>query len=364
MSMDLTGITNQNEYYTNHYFSSIFEENASETTSRWRAKAKESETVRTPWALLREAARQYYPVHDRFLRSKFDTQTLANIRMLADIYLSALGYPAASSEWVDIDDVTRVPVYLELKKANGAPAMWVLLAASDDKEAAILDKFCFSATDIGEEGLTAVYANMLTSIPNEDLVTKILFGQTEPPRFVLLIGMNQIALIDRNKWNEKRYLQFELEEIFSRHEETTLQAMAVLLHRDSLCPKDGGSLLDVLDDNSHKHASGVSRDLKYALRQCIEILGNEVVYDMKERQHVGVFGRALAEDLTLQCLRYMYRILFMLFIPSVFLNLCLSPLTPYSSAKRLLMTMTLRGSKFSLISSMKDTVFDSKLFFC
>ena len=29
MSMDLTGITNQNEYYTNHYFSSIFEENAS-----------------------------------------------------------------------------------------------------------------------------------------------------------------------------------------------------------------------------------------------------------------------------------------------------------------------------------------------
>ena len=41
MSMDLTGITNQNEYYTNHYFSSIFEENASETISAWRAEAKE-----------------------------------------------------------------------------------------------------------------------------------------------------------------------------------------------------------------------------------------------------------------------------------------------------------------------------------
>ena len=90
--------------------------------------------------------------------------------------------------------------------------------------------------------------------------------------------------------------------------------MAVLLHRDSLCPKDGGSLLDVLDDNSHKHASDVSRDLKYPLRQCIEILGNEVVYDMKERQKVQVYDRNLAEDLTLQCLRYMYRILFMLFI--------------------------------------------------
>lgn len=315
MSMDLTGITNQNEYYTNHYFSSIFEENASDTISRWRAEAKESDTVRTPWALLREAARQYYPVHDRFLRSKFDTQTLANIRTLADIYLSALGYPAASPEWVELDEVTRVPVYVELNKPNGAPALWVLLATSDDKEAAILDKFCFSASDIGEEGLNSVSASMLTSIPNEDLVTKILFGQAEPPRFVLLIGMNQIALIDRNKWNEKRYLQFELEEIFSRHEETTLQAMAVLLHRSSLCPEEGTALLDELDANSQKHAAGVSQDLKFALREAIELLGNEVLYDLAHRQGRDLNAEPVdAGQLTLECLRYMYRMLFVLFI--------------------------------------------------
>lgn len=315
MSMDLTGITNQNEYYTNHYFSSIFEENASETISKWRAEAKDSEEIRTPWALLRDAARQYYPIHDRFLRSKFDTQTLGNIRTLAEIYLSALGYPEAVPELVDIDDTTKVPVYLELKKPTGAPALWVLLATSDDKEAAILDKFCFSVESIGEEGLNAVSPESLTTIPNEDLVTKILFGQAEPPRFIILIGMNQIALIDRNKWNEKRYLQFELEEIFSRHEESTLQAMAVLLHRDSLCPEEGTALLDELDANSQKHAAGVSQDLKYALRESIELLGNEVLYDMAHRQ-----GRDLNADpvdagqLTIECLRYMYRMLFVLFI--------------------------------------------------
>ena len=315
MSMDLTGITNQNEYYTNHYFSSIFEENAADTITRWRAKAKESNEVRTPWALLRDAARQYYPIHDRFLRSRFDTQTLGNIRTLADIYLSALGYPEATPEIIDIDDTTKAPVYLELKKPNGAPALWVLLATSEDKEAAILDRFCFSADSIGEEGLYAVSADSLTAIPNEDLVTKILFGQAEPPRFVILIGMNQIALIDRNKWNEKRYLQFELEEIFSRHEESTLQAMAVLLHRSSLCPDEGTALLDELDANSQKHAAGVSQDLKYALRESIELLGNEVLYDMAHRQ-----GRDLNADpvdagqLTIECLRYMYRMLFVLFI--------------------------------------------------
>ena len=315
MSMDLTGITNQNEYYTNHYLSSIFEENASDTISKWRAEARESEEVRTPWALLRDAARQYYPIHDRFLRSKFDTQTLGNIRMLADSYLHALGYPEASPELVSIDDVTNVPVYLELNKPNGAPLLWVLLATSNDKEAAILDKFCFSADSIGEEGLNVVSTDSLTTLPNEDLVTKILFAQAEPPRFILLIGMNQIALIDRNKWNEKRYLQFELEEIFSRHEESTLQAMAVLLHRNSLCPEEGTALLDELDANSQKHASGVSQDLKYALRESIELLGNEVLYDMEHRQSRDLNADPVdAGQLTIECLRYMYRMLFVLFI--------------------------------------------------
>ena len=35
MSIDLTGITNKNEYYTNHYFSTIFEENAGEAITAW-----------------------------------------------------------------------------------------------------------------------------------------------------------------------------------------------------------------------------------------------------------------------------------------------------------------------------------------
>lgn len=317
MSMDLTGITNQNEYYTNHYFSSIFEENAAATISDWRTLAKDSEEIKTPWSLLRETAKLYYPLHDRFLRAKFDIQILANIRVLADSFLNALGYPDAKPEWIEIDNTLRVPVYLEVKKANGAPALWVMLAASEDKESSILEKFCFFSEDIIDEGLDPISVTSLTTIGNEDLATKILFGTAEPPRFLIFIGMNQIALIDRNKWNEKRYLQFELEEIFSRREESTLQAVAVLLHQNSLCPEEGTTLLDELDSNSQRHAAGVSQDLKYALRESIELLGNEVLYDMSHR-----LGRNLdtnpvdAGQLTLQCLRYMYRMLFVLFIES------------------------------------------------
>lgn len=316
MSMDLTGIKNQNEYYTNHYFSSIFEENAGATISAWRIAAKESEEVKTPWAMLRENAKQFYPIHDRYMRSRFDLQTLQNITVLADKYLESLGYPKANPEKIPVDDVLTVPVYLEMNKSNGAPLLWVILGANADPDMGILEsKAIFTDKITNGEATSAVYADMLVDMTNEELATKILFGMNEPPRFIIFIGMNQIALIDRNKWNEKRYLQFELEDIFSRREETTLQAMAVLLHRDSLCPADGNALLDELDSNSQKHAAGVSQDLKFALRESIELLGNEVLYDMAHRQGVDLNAYPVdAGKLTLECLRYMYRMLFVLFI--------------------------------------------------
>jgi len=316
MAMDLTGITNQNEYYTNHYFSSIFEENAAETISAWRTAAKDNEEIKTPWSMLRDNAKQYYPIHDRYTRTRFDLQTLWNIQTLANAYLASLGYPEAKPENILVEDNLEAPVYLEITKNSGAPLLWVLLGASSDPDIGIMESKAFftDKTSLGEP-TSAVYADMLSGITNEELATKILFSMNEPPRFLLFIGMNQIALIDRNKWNEKRYLQFELEDIFSRREETTLQAMAVLLHKDSLCPDEGTALLDELDSNSQKHAAGVSQDLKYALRECIELLGNEVLYDMSHRQGVDLNAEPVdAGQLTIECLRYMYRMLFMLFI--------------------------------------------------
>lgn len=317
MSMDLTGITNKNEYYTNHYFSTVFEENASTTISAWNAAAKESEEVHTPWSMLRQNARQFYAVHDRFIRSSLNLQALNSIRIMADAYLKSLGYPNAKPENIAIDDTASVPVYLEITKSNGAPLLWVFLSASKELDAGILESYVFDSNEVDEDATGTLYKGILHELVNEDLATKILFGQAEPPRFLLFVGMNQIALVDRNKWNEKRYLQFDLEEIFARNENSTLQAMSVLMHKDSLCPEDGKVLLDELDEQSQKNASGVSQDLKYALRESIELLGNEVLYDMKTR-----LGRDLEVDpvdagqLTIECLRYMYRMLFVLFIES------------------------------------------------
>lgn len=326
MSMDLTGIKNRNEYYTNHYFASIFEENAADTIRAWREAAQGTDQ-RTPWALLRDAGKRYFLTRGRQERRRGEAAYAGAVTEIARDLLTSLGYEVLSAkpELEEIPNVGKVPVALEISKENGAPLLWTILTAptdsadmiianDDEADASDILGYAPMAADL-RPGLAQPFAEeQLLRQPMEELLGRLLYDLDESPRWIVLISENQIALIDRNKWSEKRFLVFDLDDIFGRNEESTLQAMAVLLHRDSLCPKDGGSLLDVLDDNSHKHASGVSRDLKYALRQCIEILGNEVVYDMKERQHVAVFGRALAEDLTLQCLRYMYRILFMLFI--------------------------------------------------
>jgi hypothetical protein len=315
MAMDLTGIDNINEYYTNHYFSDIFESNAEETLSAWREKAKTGlqDSFKTPWSRLRSCIRQYYQAHELAQRSRSENRIAESITSLAHAYLDALDFPTNSIENRQIVDDINIPIYLAINKPNGAPLLWVMLARNTaDADDDILDGICFSSVNTEVE---TDPESIETSIPNEDLATKILFALDEPPRWLLFIGLHQIALIDRNKWNEKRYLSFDLEDIFSRREESTLQAMSVLLHYNSLCPKEGASLLDKLDENSHRHAAGVSKDLKYALRECIELLGNAVLDDMVNNQKRNMDTDPVdAAELSLQCMRYMYRMLFIFFI--------------------------------------------------
>lgn len=311
MSMDLTGIINVNEYYTNHYFSSIFEENAADTLSDWRKAAKEEER-QTPWSLLRDAARQYAIAYQQAQRLKPGAALQRHTREQADILLSALDYPGAQPKFVMLEDDSQAPVYLEVKKANGDPQLWVMLAQRDEETDGAMESYAFLPPTLEEENGKAMPAHTLAA---EELAARVFFHNEAPPRWLLFITMDEVVLLDRNKWNEKRFLRFDLAEIAARREETTFQAMAVLLHKDSLCPNEGSSLLDQMDETSHRHATAVSKDLKYALRESIELLGNEVLYDMEHRLGRDMEAQPVdAAALTLECMRYMYRMLFMLFI--------------------------------------------------
>ena len=75
-----------------------------------------------------------------------------------------------------------------------------------------------------------------------------------------------------------------------------------------------------LDENAHKHAFGVSEDLKYALREAIELLGNEAARQLRQQAADAKKGFFSGKDqldpgeLSLECLRLVYRLLFMFYI--------------------------------------------------
>jgi len=152
------------------------------------------------------------------------------------------------------------------------------------------------------------------------IVSEALFGADQAPRFSILVGLGEWLLLDRFKWPNSRALRFDWSELLDRKEPLTLQAAEALLHRDSLAPGSGTSLLESLDENAHKHAFGVSEELKYAIREAIEVLGNEAVRQLRQQAVEAKRGFFSGKDeldpeqLSLECLRLVYRLLFMFYI--------------------------------------------------
>ena len=137
MTMDLTGINNRNEYYTNHYFSWIFADNAQETITDWRVRSRES-NFKTPWSRP-EVSRRYYVLREQYQRQSNPLAKSQIVCELGNLILDALDYPQARELSLrDVKDELQVPVYLEVTKPNGAPLLWVMLSASMEDDGDIL----------------------------------------------------------------------------------------------------------------------------------------------------------------------------------------------------------------------------------
>jgi len=110
----------------------------------------------------------------------------------------------------------------------------------------------------------------------ENLLSNAIFAAPapNPSRFVVVFGEDSILLADKTKWAERRTLIFDLDEIYERGERATFRAMVCLLAKASLAPSGSTPLPDKLDENSHKNAFGVSKSLRYAMREAIELLSS------------------------------------------------------------------------------------------
>lgn len=333
--MALVGINNENEFYSNHYLGEVFtsdirdvlepwinQENAAREAERAaREQGKEVEAgYRAPWNQLNSLATEFFRKLTEHEKQRQTPQRLADQRTRWQPLLKVLGYELNPHIQM-LDDDTPLPVLARYNSTDGSPWLWIVEA--HDQDEGTLDPLALSL-------LTAQFPadtdkNKRDSLRKkangeyrswQDLLSTVVFTQNEPPRFVLLLGNRQLLLLDRTKWAQNRLLRFDFEEILSRRETDTLKATSVLLHKDSLLPGSGAPYLDSLDDNSYKHAFGVSEDLKYALRESIELLGNEAMRYLIDNELAYYTGkRAINPDeLSRECLRYMYRLLFLFYI--------------------------------------------------
>ena len=309
MAIDLTGIQNKNEFYTHHYLSAILENDLKDVFKKWKQQEGKSPDFRQPWKQLASLRKQYFTMQDRLERERKISNRLSLQNDFLANLLDALGYQY-QSQYIELDTGASLPLIAAVNRPDGAPELWVIAAVNEfGEQADLLELQLHDAQYLQDEE-----REKILDLPLEELVTKQIFSLTEPPRWVILVSHNQLQLLDRTKWNEKRLLHFDIQEILNRKEQSTLQAMAALLHRDSICPVDGLPLLDTLDEISHKHAFSVSEDLKYSLRAAIELLGNEAVWYLRNKTKDKVFRDDMAGRLSRECLRYMYRLLFLFYI--------------------------------------------------
>ncbi|PNE04187.1 hypothetical protein A15D_00367 [Alcanivorax sp. MD8A] len=330
------GLTNDNEFFSAHYLAEVFQGDFADTIKAWdseedaarqaqREKAEAAgKTINeaaggfafsSPHRSLRNLNQDYFALRHKLKSERTVEQRIALQREFFESLLTVLGIPY-QPENRTIAANTELPVLAAL-----GDQLWVLGALDQHNE--------------GEDplSLTLHKSQFVGAGPHHDklkgsdwysILNEAVFRQNphheNPPRWVLLISDRQGILIDRYKWSQNRMLRFDWEEILGRRDDKTIKATAVLLHRDSLAPREGQSRLDSLDENSHKHAFAVSDDLKYALRQAIELLGNEAASQLIEQardRKEGIYTGSNALDagqLSRECLRYMYRILFLFYI--------------------------------------------------
>ncbi|HBP1149827.1 Eco57I restriction-modification methylase domain-containing protein [Pseudomonas aeruginosa] len=307
MSFAIAGLTNANEFYSQHYLDEILEKDLKSLFDQWKEQGAES-----PVARLRASsgANGYFRARQRFLSERKASERASLFIDLVQPLLQAIGYQLAPENLTLADG--ELPVLATYRDAKHQPLLVIAaaIAGVDDEELGPLQLKPQAADSHGK--------SRQVDSDWEETLSRRLFADDHPPRWVLLVHHEEWLLIERSKWGRKALLSFKLPDLFGPRDDKLLRTLAALAGSQSVLPTEGGvALLDSLDDNSHKHAFEVSTDLKYALRECIELIANEAIWYKRTVAKEKVYERNdtdLAEQLSRESLRYMYRLLFLFYI--------------------------------------------------
>ncbi|WP_443358804.1 restriction endonuclease [Brachybacterium tyrofermentans] len=154
---------------------------------------------------------------------------------------------------------------------------------------------------------------ILTSVPQ---VLSALAVARDAPEFMLVLAGRFAILTSSKLWPQGRYLVADVQTIAERNDlkrSGEVDRMLAALSADSLAPDVSSQIWwTETVKKSIDNAVGVSEDLRDGVRESIEILANEVV-DRRACQGLDPLPADQAQTLALQSLRYLYRILFLLY---------------------------------------------------
>lgn len=312
--MDLIGIENEAEFFPSGTLSDVLKEELQDITARWagldRAAHPVERLARVAGPTV-EALRQIRNSSDRSRRAEL-------VRDAHHDVLTALGYVwRREGAYTALNGAPVIPLVSRAADASGRDALWVIEApipAPQDEASDPLGA-CFEEDQFPPDQREAA----LTDRAIESVLAEGVFELPDGPRHVLVLGLSQIVLIDKRKWPARSVLRFDLQEIFARADRDTLTVMACLISREARVPELGAPISDRLEEEAQRNANAVTTSLKRTVRDAIELLGQEVIavtggkypstFPDPARRGVWIDGPELSRE----CLRYMYRLLFLFY---------------------------------------------------
>ncbi|MEU5785310.1 class I SAM-dependent DNA methyltransferase [Micromonospora lupini] len=308
--MSFESLTNRGEYLSAHYLAEILPTTLKGGLLKQWAEDEKSGRV-TPRAGVRGMRRQFFDAKTELTDDDFfDPERL---RKQHQDVLRALGFdPQPQTITVERNgqEYEVSVAHAELTTAHGIVALdcgWAVdtEAAQDPDDAGrLLDPLTLSSTETIETGAK---------------LASLLFAADSPkPRYVLILSGGVITLADRTVWGEGRYLAVSLDTAYARNDDKELDVVAALFGADSLRPPAEGGTEPLADlvAGSRQHAVGVSSELREGLKVSVELIANEVLDQIRragyQPQQVMDLDE-LAKELGRESLRYLYRILFLLY---------------------------------------------------
>lgn len=322
MTVDPAILRNEGDFYSPHYLESVFEKDLQDLRKRWKERDESGSSADpSPQKRLLATRRAWFAHKGRALRHlrPGDLDAFADERFepsleAAILVLEALGYERTPHLWLSTGPKEALPVLFDLRRAGRRHVVGVAGLFVDENESARRQR-------LAEASLPPAARDDAFHLPRDkdggylrqESVPARLFKLEDPPRFVLLFLGRELHLIDRQKWSNGAALVFDLDTLLGRGDQTAAFQLAALVAKETLSPDADDLLHDTLGENSHKHAFQVSGDLKEGVRHAVELLANDYVRWARENKKAVFNDPDLARKLKDQSLRYVYRLLFLLY---------------------------------------------------